>query len=417
MVNLLTRPSQRRRELVVATIGSVVEVYDWSIYAVLAPFFARQVFAGDSPVVALLGAYVGFAIGFAMRPLGSWLIGRIADSRGRRFGLTLCVGGVAAGCLILAIVPTHTDVGVLSAVIVVVARLLQGLTLGAEGPTAAAYVTETAPPGKRFRYSAISFGGGILGNLLGFLVLAVLLATMGADGLREGGWRIGFAIGALLGFVALWIRLRAPETEEFRAAPRGEPRPRRRNVRGFLIVFGLNIGGTVAFYFGAAYLPVYAQDVGAQNVANASAAIPVALLVMLISMVAAGAVADRFGAYVVLRVGFLSLAVLTVPLMLALSTHVLPFVVVAALFLLCLAIPSAVINVLSGSLFRVTGRATGIGVPNALAIGLFGGTFPLVSQVLTGAGRVELIPWLVVAAAGVALATTALLRRDDVEGA
>jgi MHS family alpha-ketoglutarate permease-like MFS transporter len=410
MVDTLAPP--RRRELLAATVGTVVEIYDWSVYGVLAPFFAGQVFAGGSPVASLLGAYVGFAIGFAMRPLGSWLIGRIADRRGRRLGLTLSVGGVAVGCLVLAVVPTFGQVGVLSAVIVVAARLVQGLTLGAEGPTAAAYVTETAPPDRRYRYSAISFGGGILGTLIGFVVLTVLLAVLGPDGVRDGGWRIGFAIGALLGFVALWIRLRAPESDEFQA---GKPGPR--NWRGFLIVFGLNIGGTVAFYFGSVYLPVYAQNVGALDVAGASATIPVALVVMLVAMVAAGVIADRVGPLMVLRLGFLLLAVLTVPLMLALSTRTLPVLVVAVLFLLCFAVPSAVISVVSGRLFRASGRATGIGVPNALSIGLFGGTFPLLSQALAGAGRIELVPWLVAAAAAVSLATAVLLRPADVEGA
>lgn len=155
---------RRRRELLAATVGSVVESFDWNVYAVLAPFFAAQLFPGG-PTGALLVAYAGFAVGFVARPVGSALIGRLADTRGRRFGLTVSMTVIAAASLVIALVPARGQIGIWAAVLVVLARLVQGLAYGGETPTVAAYVTETAPRRRRFLYSAI--GGGRCRGRLG----------------------------------------------------------------------------------------------------------------------------------------------------------------------------------------------------------------------------------------------------------
>lgn len=143
-------PARRpRRELAAATVGSVVEAYDWTIYGILAPYFAEALFPGTSPTAKLIAAYLGFALGFLVRPLGSVLIGRLTDTRGRRYGLTLTVGLIAAGSLFLAVIPGYAAIGLAAPLLVVGARLVQGLSVGAENPSVAAYVTETAPAGRR----------------------------------------------------------------------------------------------------------------------------------------------------------------------------------------------------------------------------------------------------------------------------
>lgn len=414
------RPSPAaRRELVAATVGAIVESYDWTVYGSLAAYYSAQVFPGTDKTLQLLLAFATFAVGFLVRPLGSYLIGRITDTRGRRFGLTLSMAVIAAGCLIVALVPTYQQIGIAAAIIVVVTRLVQGLSMGGENPSAAAYVTETAPRSRRFLYSAISYGGVVLGGLLSFTVIAILLAVMGTAGLSDGGWRIAFGIGAALGLSALWIRRCAAESEVFVAEVAGRERRTtvlpvlRKHFRSMLAVFLISVGGTTTFYFGTLYLPRYfSADVKVVSATNATIYINLALLVLLVGMGAAGVITDRIGSLLATRIGYGAVAVLTVPLIALISQRVLPFALGATLYVLLLAFPLAVVNVFGGQLFPPEIRTVGMGVPSALAIGLFGGTFPLLASALGAHGLAWLVPWLTAGAGLVSFAASFLLRHD-----
>lgn len=211
-----TRPHDRgrsRKELAASTVGAIVESFDWNVYAVLAPFFAATVFGAGSG--ELLAAYAGFAVGLLARPLGSLLIGRFSDKHGRRIGLTLSMSAIALASLGIALLPPAASVGFLSAGLAIVFRLIQGLAYGGETPTVAAYVTEAAPPRMRWRFSAISYGGMMIGSLLAFGTVTAMYAVLGKEGIAAGGWRWGFAIAAAVGLLAIWVRRNAPETESF----------------------------------------------------------------------------------------------------------------------------------------------------------------------------------------------------------
>ncbi|WP_434739624.1 MFS transporter [Micromonospora sp. SH-82] len=412
------RGRRPRRELVAASVGSLVESYDWTVYGVLAPYFADQLFPGTSPTARLVAAYLGFALGFLVRPLGSVVIGWVADTRGRRTALVLSVGMVAAGSALIAVVPTHAQIGIAATLLVVLARLVQGLSVGGEHPSAAAYVTETAPPSRRFRYSAVSYGGIVLGSALSLLVLALLLGRYGEDGVRDGAWRIAFAVGAVLGLVALWIRTGVDESPVFQAraaAPGtsvGIPALLRANLRPMGVVFLVTSGATVTFYFCTVYLPVYADDVARTPRVETANALLVGMAVLLTAMLAAGWLADRVGPLRVLRAGFAGLAVVAVPALAGLAGGRLPVVVVAVLLLGLLGLPLAVNNVFAGELFPPAVRTLGVGLPAAAAISLFGGTFPMVAELLRDTGRVGWVPWLVaVMSAGALLASWGVRER------
>ncbi|MGW0994258.1 MFS transporter [Streptomyces sp. NPDC002523] len=411
------RRDSRRRELAAATVGSVVESFDWNIYAVLAPFFAAQMF-GSGGAGGLLAAYAGFAVGFVARPLGSALIGRLSDTRGRRFGLTVAMAGIAAASLVVAVIPGSATLGVWAGVLVVAARLAQGLAYGGETPTVAAYVTETAPPRRRFLFSSISYGGIIVGTLLSYATMAVMYAVLGKDGLADGGWRWGFVAAAVIGLAALWVRRAAPESEEFERAAeeRGAERSPLATVfrdhrTSVASLFLFVIGGTVAFYFALVYLPVYAGTLKVTTNEHASSFMTVVLLITLASMLVSGWAADRWGVLRVLRAGYGGLFVLTVPLAVAMRDHVLPFEVVAVVFGILTAPGLAATNVLSGLLFPTSVRAVGTGVVGAATIAAFGGTFPMLAEALTGAGLINTIPWYVAACMACAVASTFVAAR------
>ncbi|MFI9271332.1 MFS transporter [Kitasatospora sp. NPDC052896] len=397
-----TAIDSRRRELAAATVGSVVESFDWNVYAVLAPYFAADLFGhGKGGVSGLLAAYVGFAVGFGARPVGSYLVGRLSDRRGRRFGLLLSMSVIAAGGLAIALVPPQHEIGAWAAVLAVLARVVQGLAFGGETPTVAAYVTETAPAGRRYLFSSVSYGGIIIGSLLSYGVLAVLAAGLGKSGLSHGGWRWGFVAAALLGLAAVWVRRIAPESADFqhaRAVTRQRPAflaVLREHRWAALTVFLNGIGGTVGYYFALVYLPVYASAYGVVDKESASSFMTVVLAVVLVTMLLTGAAADRFGLLPVMRVAFGATVLLTLPLLAALRHGWLPFQLVAVALGMLVATVLGTLNVFIGLLFPTAVRALGLGVVNTTTIAVFGGTFPLLAQWLDDTGRLGLVPYYV----------------------
>lgn len=413
-----------RRELIAASVGGVVEGYDWTIYAVTAPYLAVQLFPGDSPVAKLLAAYVGFAVGFIARPLGSVLIGRWADRRGRRSALVLSMLTIAAANLVIALTPTAATIGVGAAVIVVLARIVMGISFGGEIPSGAAYVTETAPARRRFSYSAVASLGGVIGPMLAFITLAILLGVYGPEGVTNGGWRVAFVIAAVAGLLALWIRTLARESKEFLAHREAERkmvvRPStwsvlRRNTRLIVAVFFACVGGTIAFYLGTVYLPVYADQHGAIARADAERMMPLALLVMMLVMFAAGRLADRFGGFTIFRTGFVLLAVGTAPLLMLLADGVLPFVAVAVIYLACFGLVLAQANVIFSQLFPTNIRVIGYGVPYTISAAIFGGTTPMVAQSFAAAGAPSGLIWYASAAAVVSALATVAIRPGDIK--
>lgn len=411
-----------RKELAAASLGGVVEGFDWMIYAVMAPYFAIQIFPGGSPVAKLLAAYIGFAVGFIARPLGSVLIGRWADRRGRRSAMVLSMVSIAAANLVIALTPPATTIGLWAAVMVVGARLAMGVSFGGEIPSASAYITETAPPRRRFVYSAIASLGGVIGPILAFITLAVLLGVSGSDGVTNGGWRIAFLVASVAGLVALWVRSGVDESHEFEAQKekaRKERQPAwpvlKANLRMVIATFFACVGGTVAFYLGTVYLPIYASTYGVIEQAAAEKMMPAALMAMMVAMLVAGRLADRFGAFNVFRAGYLLLAVGTGPLLLALTNGMLSYFAVAVIYLAFFALVLAQSNVIFSQLFPTSIRVIGYGVPYTVSAAIFGGTTPFIAQSFVGSGHPGWVLWYASAAAIVSFLATLLIRRSDVK--
>ncbi|WP_274918471.1 MFS transporter [Streptomyces sp. WZ-12] len=409
-------PTAGGRSLWAATAGSVVDTFDWTLYALLVPYFSGQLVAPGA--AGTLVSYGGFAVGFLARPLGSVLLGWFGDRRGRRAVMLLSMVVVAAGCFALAALPTAGRFGTGSVALLVLVRVLQGLAVGADNSTVAAYVTETAPSGRRMLYSGIAYGGVILGTVLCYLALAGLLAHFGPQGLRGGGWRVGFAVGGLLGSAAALMRCWAAESPEFLAFARsGHQHEGRADARSWRLVrrnatavFLMTAGLTSGYYLTVTYLPEYVRHTGGSTDAQSTTAMVAPLLILLAMMAATGALADRIGARPVFRFGLLLTALTTVPAYAAVGAGRLPPWLAATLVLACLAGPLATANVFFARLFPVPIRVMALGLPLTLSVALFGGTFPLFAEALADAGHVRLAPWVATAAAILSLAATRLVR-------
>jgi len=371
------------RNIVRGSVGNLIEWYDWYAYTAFSVYFAAAFFPSGDQTAQLLNTAAVFAVGFLMRPIGGWILGRYADRRGRRSALTLSVTLMAAGSLIVALTPSYGTIGVVAPVLLVTARLLQGISVGGEYSTSATYMSEMATPGKRGYYSSFQYVTLIAGQLTA-LGLQIILQSVLSDGQMESwGWRIAFVVGAAGAVVVLWLRRGMDESESFEqtaSSGSGESRGSLRTLLSYprqcLVVVGLTMGGTLFFYTYTTYLQKFM--VNTSGIAKPTAAWInfCALLVFVVLQPAMGRLSDRVGRRPLL-IAFGVLGALVVVPSLTLLSHTDNPYYAFALMVVPLAISSlytSISAVVKAELFPTAVRALGVGLPYALTVALFGGT-------------------------------------------
>jgi MHS family alpha-ketoglutarate permease-like MFS transporter len=399
------------RTLVSASIGNAVEWFDWTVYATFVVYFAGQFFPAENEALALIGATSAYALAFFFRPLGGYLLGRFADLRGRKAGMLLTILLMAGGSLVIAVLPTYEAVGWLAPILLLLARIAQGMSLGGEVSNASAYLGEIAPPAHRGRYSAffyVSTGTALLlASLLGVLLTSVLDDSQ----LQAYGWRIAFGIGGLLGLVGMWLRRSLVETEQFEenaAKARATKNPLmqtiRHHPRAVLQLCAFTLLSTLSYYtFFSALTPfaINFRDADGNEVFIALS-IGTALFVALCYPL--GALSDRIGRKPQMLIWSGAMAVLIVPLSFLVQDNLASLVVVFCVGLGLYAMMASVAPAIMSELFPTELRATGIGSWYNLTVAVFGGTAPLVITALSDAGRPLWFFWYVAIAAAVAFA-------------
>lgn len=372
------------RSIVAGTIGNAFEWFDWSVYTTFAVFFGHSFFPSGDSTSALLSTFAVFAVGFAMRPLGGWLIGTLSDRLGRRVALTTSIVMMAGSSLAISILPTYDVIGVAAPALLVFFRLIQGLAVGGEYAAATTFVGETAPADRRGFYGSWVFFTTALGLLMASALAWVMTHTMSHDALTSYGWRIPFAIGGLGAVVGFWIRRRVAETPAFIAMEqrRGET-PKRslawllREHRGAVWrLIGLSVLGAFGFYLFTGYLPVYAiQHAGAEP-SDAYAASTVGLLIYMLSQPFFGKLSDRFGRRPQLIVYALGYMLFVYPVVLSTGASVMSILLVDLFGLLLYGLYSAIAPAVMVELFSTEVRGVGIGVVYNTVVALLGGTTP-----------------------------------------
>ena len=373
---------RRIKAIFIGSVGNLVEWYDFYAYAAFALYFADAFFPNSDPVVQQLNAALLFAAGFLVRPLGGWLFGYLADHNGRRGALMLSVSLMCFGSLMIAVTPTYASVGILAPILLALARILQGLSLGGEYGTSATYLTEMADEQHRGFYSSFQYVTLIGGQICALIVLLLLQRVfLTGEEIRAWGWRIPFFIGALLAVIALIMRRTLHETEAYEAAQKAATRTSSlrtllRYPREVLLVVGLTAGGTAAFYTYTTYMQKFLKlSVGLSD--DQTTLVTVSSLVFgMILQPIYGAISDRIGRKWLL-IGFGVTGVLfTVPLLTTLQAVKGPFeafLLIAAAWMIVSGYTS--INaVVKAELFPTKIRAIGVGLPYAFTVSIFGGT-------------------------------------------
>ena len=405
----------RIRAILVGSSGNLVEWYDFYVYAAFSLYFAKAFFPDGDQTAQLLSTAAIFAVGFLMRPLGAWLFGRMADKSGRRIALTASVLLMCFGSALIAVTPTHATIGVAAPAILLIARMIQGLSLGGEYGTSATYLSEMATAEHRGFYSSFQYVTLIGGQLLAMLTLIVLQRfVLTTAELEAWGWRIPFGIGAVLAVVAYLMRRDMHETEAFaRASSRdGSLRTLLAHPREIAIVAGLTLGGTVAFYTFTTYMQKFLVNTSGFSKDTATLIAASALFIYMLLQPLVGALSDRIGRRPVL-IAFGVLGTLcTIPLLNAIATTRDPYLAFALVLtgLVIISGYTAINAVVKAELFPTHIRALGVGLPYALTVALFGGTAEYIALWLKQAGHETWFYGYVTACIAVSLAVYALMR-------
>lgn len=416
----ISKRKQQRIMVLASGVGTVIEWYDYMVYAFLAITISSLFFATDQPGVALLSALAVFGVTFLFRPLGGIIFGHIADRYGRRPSLLISVVGMAATSTLIGLLPTYAAIGIFAPILLVLLRAVQGIAAGGEMAGAATYAAEASNAKRRgFDVSFVNLGL-VVGTALGAALVGILYATLSEEQMLTFGWRIPFLISIVLGIIALLLRRRMEETDAFEQAQAKQAVQRspitgafKEAPREVFMVTMMNLGSFAAFYIVFTYMSTFLQSQGIMTASQASWSTVLSLIVAGISIPFWGAISDRIGRKPIFVASTLALVVLSYPLFLFMKqgfifalTGQLIFGIIEASYLGVLM--AAYTEMFKPSL-RVSGLAMGYNISAILA----GGPAPYVSQWLIGeTGIAESPAFFVMTAAALSLIVTLLMYKE-----
>lgn len=399
---------EQRQQIVSACIGTFVEWFDWSLFGLFSIYFATQFFPSEDRLMAMLGAGITFAIAFVFRPVGGWLLGLLADRRGRRPALIIAMTMMTIGSFMIALTPSFASIGIAAPILLLLARIVQGISAGGDSTNVYIYMAEVAPAGWRNRYSAITyiFSGGAF--LAASLVGLISTSVLNQAAMETYGWRVAFLIGGALGVYGIFSRLKLVESEEFiqeAAAENSEETTvsnplwstLRNHPKAVLLVFGFTMMMTLLYYALTVSFTSYSVDSKGMNAQTVYLVTTLGTAVFVALHYPLGLLADKFGRRPQLIICAALLAVGLIP-----ATQLMGSDPISLFFLftLCIAVYaglSSVAPVVYADLFPTSIRGTGLGTWYNIAVAIFGGTVPIVLTGFTSIGHPDWFFWYVAA--------------------
>lgn len=386
----LSERQKALRSLRAAVFGNLLEWFDWTLYGTFAVYLAANFFDNSNPTSALLSVLAVFAVGFVARPVGGIVFGRFGDKIGRKNTLILTMSTMALASFIIAFIPSYESIGIWASVLLLTARLLQGLAHGGESGVSYAYVAEISPPEHRGLWSSSVFVSVTLG-VMGATLLGILLTSIFTkEQMMEYGWRIGFAFGGLLGIFALYMRRASHETPVYTktSASKAEPRPltRQEKIQILLKVIFFSSSSNVAYYTWVTFAPSMAISNHGMDANGAFIASLCAQVVTLFLLPFFGHLADRFGRKTMVAIYGLGIILAPFPVNAILTSEPWTLFVSQAIGLAVWAIIAAIYPALIAEQIPTKQRALGVGFLSSLSVAIFGGTAPYLNTWLTSIG-------------------------------
>lgn len=398
MIMAQTKSNRVAGNIFKGSVGNLIEWYDWYVYSAFAVYFSAEFFPKGDPTSQLLNTAAIFAVGFLMRPIGSLLMGRYADRHGRRAALTLSITVMAGGSFIIACTPSYESIGIMAPIILVLARLLQGLSLGGEYGTSATYLSEMASSGRRGFYSSFQYVTLVAGQMVALGVQIVLQQLLSEPDMKAWGWRIPFIIGAMGAVAVLWLRRTMDESEQFsniksqKRESAGTVRALMKHPKAVLTVVGLTLGGTVAFYTYTTYLQKFMVNTVGLPKEVVSWINFVALLIFVVLQPIAGLLSDKIGRRPLLMAFGILGTLLTAPIFFFMEKTTEPIVAFLLMMVGLIIVTgyTSINAIVKAELFPTEIRALGVGLPYALTVAIFGGTAEFIALWLKSIGMESL---------------------------
>lgn len=421
-----------RRAVGAAVMGNLLEWYDFAVYGYLATVIAKKFFAPGDELAALLSTFATFGVGFVVRPLGGIVIGRMGDVQGRKAALMLTIFLMAAGTVLIGLIPDYATIGAWAPALLVFARLLQGFAAGGEWGGSTAFIVEWAPQNQRGLYGSFQQSSLAAGLLLGSGIAALFSTVLTPEQLESWGWRVPFLLGGLLAPVGIYMRRHIDETPAFREAqgervseaavrtaetapnasaalPHVEPTPSPLSLAAK--AFGFTVLWTTSYYTMLAYMPTFTQKYAGLTRTQSLWSNTLGLLVLVVAVPVAGKWSDRIGRKPLLLACCVAFALLTYPLFAFMtSSATLGAVMVAQIvFALMIALFSGPGPAAIAEIFPTKLRTTWMSTGYSLAVAIFGGFAPYVATWLIGRTGSPLSPTFYVI--GAAIVSTLVIAR------
>ena len=419
----MTIDTKRLKSIVAGSAGNLVEWYDWFAYATFAIYFAPVFFPKGDATAQLLNTAAIFAAGFLMRPIGAWVMGIYGDKHGRKAGLSLSVIMMAVGSLMIAFAPTYAQVGVAAPVMLVLARMIQGLSVGGEYGSSATYLSEMAPADRRGFWSSFQYATLSGGQLLAIITALVLQATLSEAELGDWGWRIPFVIGAILAVLVFLLRRTMTETKSFTGIDQKREHSSLRILwrdhrKSCILVAMMSGGGGLASYAFTTYMLKYLIKTAGFDKQTATLIIAAALVWSFVLQPIAGMLADRFGRKPLLYIAGIGVSLVAVPIYTLLGTTTSPLVAFALILIPITLHGGYTANnaMVKAELFPAHIRALGVAFPYAVGNTLLAGTTEYVALWFKSSGMESGFFWYVAVMVGMTVIAYLMLPETKTAG-
>ncbi|MCT2338370.1 MFS transporter [Corynebacterium sp. p3-SID1056] len=384
-----------RKSLGASLIGQILEWFEWSSYAVFAPFIAAAMFHKADQTSALLATFGVFAVGFLVRPLGGIIFGHIADRKGRKSVLMTTIIMMAVASVAIGLLPSYDTVGIWASIGLLIIRVVQGFAHGGESAAANSYIPEIAPPSKRGKWGSLVYVSIFGGSVIAYVIGGCISLVLSDDQIAAWGWRIPFWLSALAAVFALYMRRHMKESDHFTEldeAVANEDDDRRAHeavdqsvnkrsvVANILLVIGMVSGVTASHYTWTSYVSTYAISQQGMSTQGAYWVTVVAQIIGLIALPLWGSLSDKIGRKPVMYIFAVLLAIVQLPLMGLIDDRPWTLLVASTLAIIVVAAGGALLSPIMSEVFPTDQRTRAIGLAYSISVAVFGGTAPYIFQ-------------------------------------